>query len=352
MTNKEQFKKYLIAYRDRMDFVHYMGGCGGEWLMCSISNLSSQYKSVNMDNHINSSVNRWEYTSGLDDPFGGFWLSVSKKSRNHNIRYTLDSLCDEFISMYSDIDQKVILERIYKTFNDTERVLVRSHSVFNGFNDVFNADKTLSVTIVPENPEWYRYVRLLTVIKIMTLSFKPGPSLDKFISSSWRLATRVNSNIINQDLYYDRIQSILDSPNDTVYSFSIIAMVDPEALFTDGYEKSLEKTLAIDPLVLNNINYFWANIPTGMKLLTNYNRSKIYKNIQARGKLKTVIGNNIENNLGMNDIINTDKIPKLFDIDEKKYSSLMQEWHDKNLLLISDLEDELNLVLFDYECIN
>ena len=351
MTNKQQFVSYLDLYKDRMDFIHYMGGAGGEWLACTISNLSDDYQDISMDNHPVSSLNRWQYTTGVIDPFFGFWLSLSKKTKaDLTISYeTLDKLGDEFIDMYSIEKQERMLNNIPKAFENNRRVLIRSHSQFKGFEQVFDVNVIRNISILPEDTKWYLYIKLLVAIKITSIPYNINTKeLKDFIDSSWELANRTRDNVIDKDVYYKRLDHVLSSQN-VVYSHSIIGLLDAHALGYKGdYAKVTQEVLNTDPIEFNTLHYFWNHTPSGYDMLVKYtdelelfyyfNRSKVYMDL---------VKGNCDQTLGMRDILDTNKIPTIFNIDSDKYLYKMKEWHNKNMKLIYELEDYLGLILID-----
>jgi hypothetical protein len=338
--------------------------------MCVISNLSDDYPSVAMEGQFQDSnsitVNRWRYTSGKYDPFKGFFLSVSKKAK-HNWLYnsgiqfdTVEKLSDLFLEMYNEDQQNDLIRDVTTHFDLHKRMLIRSHGHFIGFANIFPLTLIRNITIIPESHIWYKYIKLLVMIKINLVPFEVVPKtkestilLNNFVWPSWGLAKRVygEDNIIPKLDYKERVDCLLEGCS-VIYSHSIIGLIDPLALgYKMSYDRSLKKVLSVNPVTFNSKDYLWNRTPVGKVTQELQFRSESIKKWErCKPIVASVRGEAHRKFIGLNEFLFGDAAATIFNIDPDAYTEAILKWHNKNIELIQDLQEEIGVHFIDEEC--
>jgi len=335
-----------------------MGGCGGEYLALTISNLSNDYPSYSMDrlNQNDIHTNRWSF---YDDPFFGFWGKLVKYSRNNDITFTdWGSIADVWCEFYKDKDLNIHIKSIEDHFDKYPRMLIRMHGPFKGFKELFTKSKHISITV--ETSEWYAYIKYLVLIKILGISYPDKDVALNFIRDSWSVANKVGAfKIIDKAIFMNRMNIILNSSDD-LRAHSVIAFVDPWALgYRGSYEDIISKVLAKDPIEYNKFETLLAT-PEGIRTLAfSDDTIKPEFNIVEGVKVNTFLEEKYEQHktirpmfyagdlekIGIAELLYSDKLPILFNVDIDKYSKQMLIWHQRNMDMIYDLELDLNILL-------
>jgi len=296
----------LDKYGHRFDFVIYAGGVGGEFICNTISNLSSDYSN---NSTIGDDNNSWSY---YDSIFKNFWLFIAKRSTNYN----LITLEEEFKNRYTKDEQLQITAQVIKEFNgDPEkRLLLRMHRPLSNMEILFPNSKI--ILIYPKDIEYYIYSKVNLMMKKHCIILS-----DRQARNEIHMYSYCNNDIC---LDADKIMSKFNDES-VIYNHALQLILTNSPELSAGLSK------------INTEEYFWV-----VYVKDDMDKVDYYFDRKHR---KQLIEINNKDYYCVSDIMHSNIISDIFNINALEFNKAINLWHTSNIKLIKEIEKKYNIFL-------
>jgi len=327
-----------MNFKYNTDFIYTGVGAGGEFICLTIANNSPDYQNnpgmTYTKNTYWGDLNRYYYK---DLYFGDFLTDLGLKCKI----YPDLTITEEYIDQHCknpDIDK---------------RILARGHRHFKGVHDIFpNAKHTF---IFPTNLKWLIYTELLLFIKMFLVQIKlEHPKMKKRVIGKWDKYTttrlkydvgdKLGHEYMTKSEYLDKVFSIIDLGN-PLYSFVPQLLTNPAMCSKEDTQGKVDIMLSTPPEVFNTVEFLF-DITDVLDKQTGFFKVGEFK-------LKRYTLANFSDEPGdkycVSDVVfGTNNIGPLYNIKQDIFNTEMYGWHQRNLKVIKQIEDDIGFNLYDH----